>query len=589
MPGKKLAIPRPITWGLVAGICFSLLLILAAPASAAEAVIIGSYVNLRSGPNTTSAKISVTVQGTRFPIVGSQGDWYQLQLADGSTAWAAGWLLQVIDTPAANSNVLTIKVAGSYANLRSGPGTNYSLLGKASANQTFTVLDQSGDWYKIESAGRTAWIANWVVEPVNGNTEPVETAQPEATGQTIAVITVGYANIRSGPGTDTAILGTYKQGTNLTVINKSGDWYQVNFADQKTGWIAGWLVDVRAPETPSRGETGELPAAETPPATETPAVQKPAVPAVLKDVKIKVIATDHLTFSVSASEALDFDLVKSSRQVVLSFKNADKTSANIKNLTVRSNKLVDKVRYYKPDKNGIAQLVIDLKRPVIAATSLLSGSQTGLQLDLTAPSLKGRTIVIDPGHGGTDSGAVGVTGLKEKDFNLDAAQRLSRLLTDLGAKVIMTRTTDVLIPLEDIPAVPNSRKPDLFISIHANAMQDNPDVNGTITYYYITTEAGNRSLRDELSLKLAADVHKAVMQELRLVDKGTRQSPGRGYLVLRECQVPCILLETAFLSNPADEAQLKSDSFRQRTAEAIAAGLADYFDNIKSTAYDNNN
>jgi N-acetylmuramoyl-L-alanine amidase len=74
-----------------------------------------------------------------------------------------------------------------------------------------------------------------------------------------------------------------------------------------------------------------------------------------------------------------------------------------------------------------------------------------------------------------------------------------------------------------------------------------------------------------------------------LCDKGTRQSPGRGYLVLRECQVPCILLETAFLSNPADEAHLKSDSFRQRTAEAIAAGLADYFNNIKSTAYDNNN
>ncbi|NPV90037.1 MAG: N-acetylmuramoyl-L-alanine amidase [Firmicutes bacterium] len=210
----------------------------------------------------------------------------------------------------------------------------------------------------------------------------------------------------------------------------------------------------------------------------------------------------------------------------------------------------------------------------------VTGWVAGWVVTKCSASLAGKLIVIDPGHGGVDSGAVGRTGLKEKEVNLDIAQRLGKLLREQGARVVLTRETDVFIPLYDRPALANRLHADLFLSVHADSTSKS-DINGTSTYYYRSPEPSRQGIFDR-SITLAKDVQKSLISGLSITDRGVKKSPGIGFAVLRESLMPSILVETAFLSNSSDEAKLKSPDFRQSTAVFIARGLTDYFKSLAS-------
>ncbi|ERN51962.1 N-acetylmuramoyl-L-alanine amidase [Alkalihalophilus marmarensis] len=180
-------------------------------------------------------------------------------------------------------------------------------------------------------------------------------------------------------------------------------------------------------------------------------------------------------------------------------------------------------------------------------------------------SLSGKKIVIDPGHGGSDPGAVG-NGLQEKEIALDVAQRAEKLLLAAGAHVIMTRDTDVYPTLSDRVKVANDAKADLFISIHANAATAT-SANGTETYWDATYASAG-------SEKLAHSIHSHLIDKLGTRDRGVKTA---GFQVIKQARMPSVLLELAFISNSQDAAKLKTDSFRQRSAEAILEGVVDYY------------
>ncbi|MBI5191430.1 MAG: N-acetylmuramoyl-L-alanine amidase [Nitrospirae bacterium] len=214
-------------------------------------------------------------------------------------------------------------------------------------------------------------------------------------------------------------------------------------------------------------------------------------------------------------------------------------------------------------------------------------------------------IVLDPGHGGHDSGAVGKYGLKEKDVVLDIGKRLRDLIEDsLGCKVVMTRDTDVFVELNDRPRLASQKEASLFISIHANASR-NRSARGIETYLLNTTKdryimevaaMENAMTMDKMgalemiitdlalipkreeSLKLAHAVQANLVGDLsktaRTVnDKGVKQGP---FLVLYGADMPSILTEVGFISNPEEERLLGSASYRQEVAEAIFDGIKEY-------------
>jgi len=222
-----------------------------------------------------------------------------------------------------------------------------------------------------------------------------------------------------------------------------------------------------------------------------------------------------------------------------------------------------------------------------------------------ALGLKIGRIVIDPGHGGHDTGTIGPRGLQEKDLVLDVAQRLGRLLDKrLGAEVIYTRDDDTFIPLETRTAIANREQADLFVSIHANS-SDDPDARGVETYYLNFTsspsalevaarenavsEKSIHELQDlvkKIALKekigeskeFASEVQQALHAGLAVKspairDRGVKKAP---FVVLIGANMPSILAEISFVSNPKDENNLALPVYRQRVAESLYRGIARY-------------
>ena len=193
-----------------------------------------------------------------------------------------------------------------------------------------------------------------------------------------------------------------------------------------------------------------------------------------------------------------------------------------------------------------------------------------------APGIDGKRIVLDPGHGGSDTGAIGPTGVTEKSIALRIAKRLKVLLEAEGAEVILTRTEDTEVSpkkaqatdVEELQArcdIANQNSADIFLSIHLDAFSG-PEAHGTTGYYYEMGSADSRRLAD--------CIKRGVLRRLGTFDRGTKPC---AFYVCRHTDMPATLLETAFVSNPREEQMMNSEEGVENAAQGIAAGIAEYF------------
>jgi N-acetylmuramoyl-L-alanine amidase len=168
------------------------------------------------------------------------------------------------------------------------------------------------------------------------------------------------------------------------------------------------------------------------------------------------------------------------------------------------------------------------------------------------------TVVIDAGHGGHDRGGIPGQRVAEKDMTLDVALRLRNILSANGYNVVMTRSTDVFVPLGGRVAIANSYRNAVFVCIHFNATPRS-GASGIETYFY-----------SRESLPLASAIHYYVAGGAPSENRGVRR---RGYYVLRKTSIPAVLVECGFLTNPTEAAYAQSGSYRQKLADEIAAGI----------------
>ncbi len=221
------------------------------------------------------------------------------------------------------------------------------------------------------------------------------------------------------------------------------------------------------------------------------------------------------------------------------------------------------------------------------------------------------TIVVDPGHGGTETGAVGPEGLLEKDATLEIAKKIAATLPrTLACRTVLTRDSDVLLPLDDRTSIANHEKADFFLSVHANSSQS-ASAQGSETYYLsleasdkIAQEVASREnasngggaaplegdtgnpdldfvlwdLAQSAHLKESSEIAEAIQVELNAVSdtasRGIKQAPFR---VLVGATMPAVLLEVAFISNPEEEKRLRSPEFQQTVADAVARAVARFY------------
>src|SRR6266436_1652630 len=264
------------------------------------------------------------------------------------------------------------------------------------------------------------------------------------------------------------------------------------------------------------------------------------------------------------------------------------------------------------DARGKSAKNASSKPDLIRSPSVPTPTRDGQATLTRALGLKIGRIVIDAGHGGHDTGTIGPTGLMEKDLCLDVALRLGKIIQQRlpGADVVFTRSDDTFIPLEERTHIANEAKADLFISIHANSSHDH-GARGIETYYLNLKGSPDamevasrenataqqivhdledlvkkiaRSEKIDESREFAADIQESLAKRIQKLnktvkDRGVRKAP---FVVLVGADMPSILTEISFISNPADEQLLKKPEHRQRVAEGLYQGVANYLQSLNS-------
>lgn len=220
-------------------------------------------------------------------------------------------------------------------------------------------------------------------------------------------------------------------------------------------------------------------------------------------------------------------------------------------------------KIYSLGKKGIA---IDIFNSVV---------NTPVASDVALSNVKNKIITIDPGHGGSDSGAIGPNGYTEKEGAFAISQKVASILNQSGAKVVMTRDSDVDVygpnasarnELQARVDVGNNANSDIFVSIHCNAFV-NPAANGTQTFYYGSSYQGQR---------LAQSIQEKMIEANGLRDRGISTC---NFYVVKHSYMPAVLIETAFITNYDEEALLSDDEWQTTMAKAIVEGINEYFSN----------
>jgi N-acetylmuramoyl-L-alanine amidase len=277
---------------------------------------------------------------------------------------------------------------------------------------------------------------------------------------------------------------------------------------------------------------------------------------------------------------------------------------------------VDETRIERAGSDAVLRVVFEGATGEIRTSALADPPR--LVLDFTRPAepvparrdafTPLRTIVLDAGHGGHDSGAVGPGGLMEKDLVLDVTRRVARLVDDkLNVKVILSRDGDHFVPLRDRTSFANRERADLFVSIHANAHRE--AASQGVETYFLSSEATDSAARQvaaaengvvqlekntgrgrgdivktilwdlaqsefqQESSRLAEIVLDSMTEALRIPNRGVKQA---GFYVLGGAAMPAILIEIGFVTNPREERRLKESKYRDDIARAIFSGLSDY-------------
>jgi len=356
----------------------------------------------------------------------------------------------------------------------------------------------------------------------------------------VVELTDSLTTVRTAPGQ--AYLAIFQPaGVRAEMVGRMGRWLKIKLAETHYGWIPDTAATILPDGTPLG------PAAVSSVRT----VDGDAYVSILTDISRKVPyrieerPTENavaITFygAVSNTDWIRYDL----RDSLVRFMQWSQPQAEVYTLTIHLN---ESILWGYEARYEAGRFRLDIRKRADG--------------DLTFADLR---IVIDPGHA-PDPGAIGPTGLAEKDANLAVAMKLKGELEHRGAEVILTRSGAQGLPLSDRPKLAVREKADLFISIHNNALPDgvNPFINnGVSTYFY-----------HPHSEPLARAVQTRLARELGLNDFGLFQA---NLAVTRPTQYPAILVEGAFMMLPEQEAKLRTDKFQTQLGQAIADGISDF-------------
>ncbi|HHV78735.1 MAG TPA: SH3 domain-containing protein [Firmicutes bacterium] len=594
------------------------------------AVVTASRANLRSGPSTSTSIVGRANRSQSFVAIAKRTGWVMIQTQGGGHAWIAEDLvkLQTLNEQwLKTSNVAREALALVDSSLRFSPADFSGVVTSVRAGSILKYEGSQQGWLLVRTAsGKRGWIDANDVKLYNRVAFPQSVNyRLETDVWEIQQLPMRKAkstcNLRSGPGTQYKVVGRLQGGTVVKVLSVSAGWLKVSTPNGNTAWVASYLtvpystpaiakvrLEASTPHLKTLTVEGDLSRA-------VPFISPSGTGAGVflsdgagRDALLDVNAYDLTTLSLNRNGIWlgtkmwpKIELVERTPNRLVFRVSTDITGVTLSSRSDRDVLFIQARGYLSPTvewnesrhavsitapganytgstqsfKGRLATSVyvasssnlnIDL-RSTVGPRYIARQIPGGLQFELVGPGLAGKKILIDAGHGGPDPGAVGPTGLYEKDVNLQIAMRLKSVLEAMGAQVYMTRTSDSEMDLESRAAMAGNIQADCMVSVHNNANVDR-SVRGTSVYLAKNTPNTSvssvlaRILADELSSKLGSE------------NKGARLS---NLYIPRESGVPCVIAEVLFISNPTEEALLRAPDTVQRAAEGLATGLQKFF------------
>lgn len=538
-----------------------------------EIIVNVDKLNVRSGPSLDDNVISQINKNEKYPIIEEKNNWYKISF-NNEEGWVASWLVDELKST--DKLAKTLESETSTLNVRSGPSQNFSVIDQIHPGSKYLIIEEEGDWIKIQlNTSKTGWVANWFVNVTDG------IPSNETTEIELATIAANILNVRSGPSTADSIIGQLYEGDKIEIINVDKTWYKINF-DDSYGWIASKYTDkVSSTENPS--SVAKMIGKKVYVSTnslnlrEGPSLNNNVISNIYENDTLVISDTDGDWLKVSLesnsniSGWVSSEYVSASKSVIsneptvtilnpgTNLREGPTTSDNVVSIANSG----DEFPIIATNGDWYEILLPNGKNAFVAGWIV---SVKGIEQEINHGLnnfLENKVIVVDAGHGGKDQGATGTSfSTLEKILNLEVAKILQSKLEASGATVIMTRTTDTYLTLQQRVDISIINDADAFISIHHNTNNDS-SINGTITYYYY-----------DYSKELAQDVHSSLVQSIELNDMNTRNER---FFVLRENPNPAILIELGFLTNYQDELKVNSEKFQENAAEGIFQGLLNYF------------
>ncbi|MGG2084540.1 N-acetylmuramoyl-L-alanine amidase [Lysinibacillus pakistanensis] len=408
-------------------------------------------------------------------------------------------------TPDASQIIGLVAATTDGLNIRKSKDTSSAanIVGTAHKGGILSVHAVEGDWLKVSNKGSFAYIYKTYTQFLDADGNALGNVQKQVT-------TTQNINLYVKPTTSSKVISTVNSKVTLPVY-KTVDGYYLTVVNDLPGYIVVNSTEDAVVENPSN--------------------PNPTPPSVSGDLLGRV-TVDNLNIRQEAN---------ATSTVVSKLRKGEYVQVN------RMNGYWAQVTY-KGQEGYIHKSYIKL-------------------LNQSDHPLKDRVIIIDPGHGGTDSGNTFGT-IYEKDVVLKVSKLVERKLAAAGANVLMTRTDDVYPTLPDRVDFTNANYGEIFVSIHANSVLNNTTANGTETFYAMTS--GDK----QESIDLATFVNNQIVNDLKMRNRGVKNEQ---FYVIRNTIIPAILVELGFLTNSEDRAKLTDDHYIELFAESIYKGIVEYY------------
>jgi N-acetylmuramoyl-L-alanine amidase len=453
---------------------------------------------------------------------------------------------------AAKADKQTAVVTSKQVNVRQGPGMPYRVIMKVDQGETYRVVEEKDGWVKVQvKPNQAGWVAKPYIAYVRKQ----------------AVVAENGLRARAAPSLRGDVIGRLSQGQLVHVVETKEDWVKVVTSSligwvsssylssyhreettAKTGWVTADSLNVRAQPSPAAERVGKVTYGEQVTITDK---QENWYQILMNNGKVGWVSSEYIsTVSKTASSFVTVLYPNVNIRALPSLGSSIQATAQ----SGERYRVLGKIgNWYEIElPNGT--------RGYIAGwlVSASAEDQRGLK------TLEGKTIVIDAGHGGKDSGAASKTGLMEKMLTLKTVQLLKKKLEPYGANIVLTRSDDRYLTLEERVETAYRHHADAFISIHYDSSQD-PHAAGTTIYYY-----------DLFSDYLFAwSFHEPFSRMMALPFRGISFGD---YYVIRENKLPSVLMELGYLSNPTEASIIATDSYQQQVTEAIVNGIRNYFE-----------